>query len=38
MGFIKFVLVAIILASNINSSKDRCGDTYGKCDSGECCS
>ena len=38
MGFIKFILFAIALVSKINSSKDRCGDTYGKCDSGECCS
>ena len=38
MGFIKFILFAIALVSKINSSKDRCGEQYGKCDSGECCS
>lgn len=32
------ILVYILSITLITSSKDRCGETYGKCDAGECCS
>jgi len=36
MKYIKFILVAIALASSASASK--CGSSYGSCSSGECCS
>ena len=38
MAFIKFVLIFIAIVSQAISSKDRCGEEYGKCDDDECCS
>ncbi len=32
------MLIYLILVVPIASSKDRCGENYGNCDSGECCS
>jgi hypothetical protein len=31
-------LVYLLSITLITSSKDRCGENYGKCDTGECCS
>ena len=38
MAFIKFILIFIVIVSQAISSKDRCGEEYGKCDDDECCS
>lgn len=38
MEITKFIIIFFILVSQITSSKDRCGEEYGKCDDGECCS
>ena len=38
MAFIKFVLIFFAIVSQAISSKDRCGEEYGKCDDDECCS
>lgn len=32
------IIVAIALISSISASQERCGEEYGNCDSGECCS
>lgn len=38
MAFNKFILIFIVIVSQAISSKDRCGEEYGKCDDDECCS
>ena len=38
MSFIKLALLVIALTSQIIYAKDRCGEEYGECDDGECCS
>ena len=36
--YTKFAIFAIILICSVSASQDRCGEEYGVCDSGECCS